>query len=110
MKKIHIDTDRIRDWDSFHDLFQELFGFPDFYGRNMDAWIDCMTSLDTPEDGMTSIHVNPGEVLVLDLSDPKGLKQRCPEIYDAIVECSAFVNYRQIDTVQPAIIALSFNA
>ena len=38
MKRIHIDTARIKDWDSFHNVFAEAFGFPGFYGRNMDAW------------------------------------------------------------------------
>ena len=27
----------IRNWDSFHDEFNRVFGFPAFYGRNMDA-------------------------------------------------------------------------
>src|SRR5688572_7987636 len=40
---IKIDTQRITDWKSFHNLFAEVFGFPGFYGRNMDAWIDCMS-------------------------------------------------------------------
>jgi len=36
-------VDAITDWASFHDVFMHTLGFPDFYGRNMDAWIDCMT-------------------------------------------------------------------
>jgi RNAse (barnase) inhibitor barstar len=47
MTLVKLDTRRIRDWDTFHDLFAEVFGFPGFYGRNMDAWIDCMTWLET---------------------------------------------------------------
>jgi RNAse (barnase) inhibitor barstar len=52
---VRIDTTKIRDWASFHEVFSEAFGFPDFYGRNMDAWIDCMTSLDDPAAGMSRI-------------------------------------------------------
>ena len=55
-KKVSIDCAIIHDCNSFHDEFARVFGFPSFYGRNMNAWIDCMTSLDEPEDGMTSIH------------------------------------------------------
>lgn len=44
-----IQLDEIKDWPTFHDVFQRTLGFPDFYGRNMDAWIDCMTSLDAPK-------------------------------------------------------------
>ena len=83
-------------------------GFPDFYGKNMNAWIDCMTSLDDPADGMTSIHAPQGGVLVLELSDATDLARRCPEIYDAIIECSSFVNHRKLAVGEPAVLALSF--
>ena len=42
-----IDGGRIVDWSSFHAVFAEGMGFPEFYGRNMDAWIDCMTYVET---------------------------------------------------------------
>ncbi|MCP4168447.1 MAG: barstar family protein [Chloroflexi bacterium] len=106
---IEIDTDLITDWKSFHATFSSAMGFPDFYGQNMDAWIDCMTSLDDPADGMTAEHAPPGGILVLKLSDASDLASRCPEIYAAIVECSAFVNYRKIEAGEPAVLALSFN-
>ena len=64
-KNVQIDASKIRDWDSFHDHFSEALGFPEFYGRNMNAWVDCMTYLDDPTDAMTTIHVEPGAVLVL---------------------------------------------
>ena len=69
-----IEARNIRDWESFHDEFHRVFGFPGFYGRNMNAWIDCMTSLDCIEDGMTSIHVSPGAVLGLEIVDAAYLK------------------------------------
>ncbi|MFN7542324.1 MAG: barstar family protein [Acidobacteriota bacterium] len=34
---IKIPVDGITDWRTFHDVFQRTFGFPSFYGRNMDA-------------------------------------------------------------------------
>jgi Barstar (barnase inhibitor) len=43
---VDIPTDRIIDWNSFHDVFSELLGFPEFHGRNMNAWIDCLTDVD----------------------------------------------------------------
>jgi RNAse (barnase) inhibitor barstar len=51
---MHVSLARIRarnisDWKSFHAEFRRVFGFPEFYGHNMDAWIDCMTSLDEPQ-------------------------------------------------------------
>jgi hypothetical protein len=106
---VKLDTCRIRDWDTFHDVFAEAFGFPDFYGRNVDAWIDCMTRLDDPADGMSSIHAPPGGVLVLQLENVDAFAARCPEQYAAIIECSAFVNWRRIEVGQGAVLALSFS-
>src|SRR5262245_18506990 len=62
-----IEGRNITDWATFHDEFTRVFGFPDSYGRNMNALIDCMTSLDAEQDGMTSIHVPPGAVLGLEV-------------------------------------------
>ena len=105
---VTVDTSLITDWDSFHTVFAEALGFPDFYGRNLNAWIDCLTSLDAPEDGMTSIHAPPGGVLVLDLRHVRDFAARCPEIYTAFVECSAFVNHRRIEVGQEPLLCLSF--
>jgi hypothetical protein len=56
---VRIDGSQLTDWESFHKVFAGVLGFPAFYGNNMDAWIDCMTSLDTPDDGMTTIPAAP---------------------------------------------------
>jgi RNAse (barnase) inhibitor barstar len=109
MPTVRIPTRLIVDWASFNDVFSEIMGFPDFYGRNMNAWIDCMSYLDSPEDGMTKIHCTPPKVVVLHLEDAKNFKVRCPEIYDALIECSAFVNYRKLEAKEPAVLALAFS-
>jgi RNAse (barnase) inhibitor barstar len=110
MVLVKVDTREIKDWETFHDVFCKLFGFPGFYGRNMNAWIDCMSDLDEPETLMTSVHVKPGEVLVLHLDHVDELLQRFPEAYNAIIESSAFVNYRKIEVGEPPVLALSFFA
>ena len=103
-----LECDRIVDWRSFHAEFARLFGFPTFYGRNMNAWIDCMTSLDSPNDGMSEVHCAPGTVLTLQLENVESFRSRCREQYDALVECSAFVNWRRIELGEPSVLALSF--
>lgn len=105
---VEIDTRRITDWASFHDVFSEAFGFPPFYGRKMDAWVDCLTSLDKPEDGMTKVHASPGGVVVLDLVEAGDFASRLPDQYAAVIECSAFVNWRRLQVGEPAVLALSF--
>ena len=101
---VRIDGTQLRDWDGFHDAFAAAFGFPGFYGRNMDAWIDCMTSLDAPEDGMTSVHGTPADPLVLQLDNASAVPK---EIFDELVKCAGFVNWRRIEMARPAILMLS---
>ncbi len=94
--------------EDFHDIFNEAFGFPAFYGRNMNAWIDCLTSLDAPADGMTRVTVPKGGILVLQIDHFEQLKHHRPDVVDVIVECAAFVNWRRLEQNTPAVIALSF--
>jgi hypothetical protein len=42
------------------------------------------------------------------LEDVDDFAARCPEQYRAIVECSAFVNWRRVEGGDPPIIALAF--
>jgi Barstar (barnase inhibitor) len=74
----------------------------------MDAWIDCMTYLDEPAAGMSAVHAPPGCVLVLQLDEARDFASRCPEQYAAVVECSAFVNWRRLEKGANAVLALSF--
>ena len=103
---VTIPTDAIVDWDSFHEVFRTALGFPDFYGRNMDAWIDCMTSIDDPSSGMTDPSVAPGELFALRIDDAADFHRRCPAQYVALLECVAFVNYRRIEVGEPPVITL----
>jgi hypothetical protein len=50
----------------------------------------------------------PGDVLTLQLEAAKDFATRCPELYHAVLVCSAFVNWRRIAPGQRRIIALSF--
>lgn len=103
-----IDASRISNEESFHDEFARMFGFPDFYGRNMNAWVDCLTSLDE-EDGMRSITIYQGQVLTLQIDHYKDFKTRCPDLADALVECAAFVNWRRIEQGEASVITLAFD-
>ena len=108
-KIIVIDCRRITDSDSLHTVFAERLGFPAFYGRNMDAWIDCLTSVDDVSAGMSVVTVSPGSVLVLQLDNVKDLQTRSPHLYAAIVEGSSFVNWRRIARGDEPVLSLSFH-
>jgi hypothetical protein len=105
---VTIDALKIHDWGSFHDAFAVAFGFPDFYGRNMDAWNDCMTHLDDPSAGMSTVHAPAGGVVVLTLNHARDLAARCPKIYAALVECAAFVNWRRLEVGEGPVLITAF--
>jgi Barstar (barnase inhibitor) len=109
MPVVRLDTRRISDWDSFHSVFAEVFGFPAFYGRNMNAWIDCIDYLDVPGAAMSSIIVEPGDVLTLQLDEVDSFATRCPEQFEALIDCAAFVNWRRCSQGEGAVLALAFH-
>ena len=55
----------------------------------MDAWIDCMGDALSVGDGLTVIQIS--------------------EILEALNECAAFVNFRESEAGNPAIVALSYH-
>ena len=99
MAEVVLEGERITDWPSFHAHCRAVFGFPDFYGANMDAWIDCLTYL-YEGDGMSNIVLAREESLSIQLRGTGDLAARQPEILHALVECTAFVNRRYLDAGQ----------
>ncbi len=109
MPVVIVDLTAVKGAEDFHDVFAAALGFPSFYGRNLDAWIDCVSCADDPGAGMTSITVAPGEVLVLRLEGVARFAQTCPDLATALHECAAFVNWRRLERGETAIVALAFN-
>src|SRR3954454_12475208 len=95
MATVTLDTQQIRDWDTFHTVCQQNLGFPVFYGRNMNAWIDCLTYLDEG-DGMSQFHLRAGEKLFIEVPETKELMTRISDIVTGLIESSAAVNQRYI--------------
>jgi len=96
MRAVPLDLSGIKSWSDFHDAFSRAFSFPHYYGRNMDAWIDCMGDALSVGDGLT----------VIQISGARELKRNAPEILEALNECAAFVNFRESEAGNPAIVAL----
>jgi len=107
MATVRLETELITDWQCFHEVCREAFGFPDFYGMNMDAWIDCMSYLDE-DAGMTRFHLANSEMLHIEVSATEAFNQRLPKIFDALVECSAFVNQRYVKDGKAPLLSLVF--
>ncbi len=107
MARFQIDATAIRDWASFHDVFQHAFKFFDRYGRNMDAWIDCMTDLHGPR-ALNSLGLPDGEAIEITLRGAEDLSRRCPDVLRELVECTAAVNRRYRSMKREVRIALVF--
>ncbi len=72
----------------------------------MNAWIDCLTYVDDPDAGMVRDPIEPGGFLALRVDNCAEFQWRCPEQYNALIECAAFVNYRRIDLGDPPVLML----
>ncbi|MDN7903162.1 barstar family protein [Burkholderia diffusa] len=89
-------------------VFSQIFGFPEFYGNNMDALIDCLGYLDQPEAAMTRLHVRPGQRLAIQLGAVISFRRRCPDLFEALQDACAFVNWRRTREHGAALVALSY--
>ncbi|MEW6331762.1 MAG: barstar family protein [Pseudomonadota bacterium] len=96
--QVTIDFTKIKDSNTFHSAFKERMGFPEFYGNNMDAWIDCMSYIDDPDAGMSSVTVKSGECLEIVLLGTEVAIKNCPEVSQGFIECTAFVNKRFMES------------
>jgi len=108
MTIIRIDARRLTDAAGLHATMSEAFGFPDSYGKNLDALVDCLTHLDDPKSAMSRVQVFPGELalLVLEHLDAKNKKQTAQ--VEALVDAVAFVNWRRLESGEPAVLALAY--
>lgn len=105
MTSCRIKTKLINDWETYHEVSKDVFGFPDFYGMNMNAWIDCLSYLDE-DTRMTRFCLAAGEILNIEIEDTVDFKARMPEIFDALVECTAFVNQLYVDDGKEPMVSL----
>lgn len=75
-----------------HAILKRAFGFPDFYGANYAALVDCWSSLRYPSDGMS-------EVVLDSLEDRlelrvKGLASRSEDVIRLLLSAIEAVNER----------------
>ncbi len=100
-KVVVVDCSLISDRDTLHDVFADALGFPEYYGRNSSAWIDCMT---WPNEECSSVSLAGDETFTVHLKDAQALKERAPQLLTDILEMSAFVNFRRIEVGEPPIL------
>jgi len=96
MPTVCLDAARITGWDSFHAESGREFGFPDYYGNTMDAWVDCLSYLRDSE-GMTRFHLEEDEILVIEIINSAQLQQNLPELLEELAFCIGGINERYED-------------
>jgi hypothetical protein len=100
-----IDTKAIHDWDTLHAVCKEAFGFPDFYGRNGNAFIDCLACLDQA-DGMSRFALRPGETLTVELTDAYVFAGRAPEQAVALLAWIGAANELHVEAGKPPMLVI----
>jgi hypothetical protein len=105
VRTVTLDTRIIVDKPTFHAACASAFEFPELYGRNMDAWIDCMSSL-TDEHPLAGFRLGSDECLLLRVPDFEALEERVPEVARSLIACTAIVNRRYAEFGDSARIVL----
>lgn len=89
---MRLDFALIYDRQSFHRHSKLVFGFPDFYGENMHAWIDCLRSARHPDDRLSRLNIASGKVLGLHLSGFSEFSKANSKLAFSILYCIGFIN------------------
>ena len=106
MALVEIPASGIVDWESFHDTLAEALRFPDYYGRNGNAFLDCLRDILDGRDVPRTL--GPGESLTIDLGELGDLRARCPEQLAALVDWTSWANGEQIDLGNEGRVVLAF--
>ena len=96
MATVRLDGAQVADWQSFHRACQTAFGFPDYYGATMDAWVDCLSYL-RDEENMTRFRLKPDEMLRIEVEHAEQLRLQVPELLAEVAFCIEGINERYAD-------------
>ncbi|AYG99818.1 barstar family protein [Pectobacterium parmentieri] len=101
-KSIFLDFSSISNLDELYDELALQFGFPDFFGRNIDAVIDCIFGVRYPDEGMTKINISGSGCLSLNI---RNFSSADVKLKDSVIYIVEFVNYKyQFKGLEPAIL------
>ncbi len=67
--ELFIDFKDVNTLDKMHEKLKQAFGFPDFYGANVNALIDCLGDIRYPEYGMSELTIGENEILNLTIKN-----------------------------------------
>jgi Barstar (barnase inhibitor) len=107
---IRIDARRLKDAAALHTTLGDAFGFFEGYGKNLDALVDCLTSLDNSKAALSRAQVFPGQIVLLVIEHTQGLNPAAAAQVKSLTDVVAFVNWRRWENKQPPILALAYEA
>ena len=96
MASVELNGALIADAAGFHAECKRAFGFPEFYGNSMDAWVDCLSYLRDGEN-MTRFRLKPNEVLDIVVTGADAMKVKVPDLLEEVAYCVAGINERYED-------------
>jgi hypothetical protein len=101
-----VDLSAVRSWSDLDELWAEALGFPNWYGRNRDAWLDIMSSLD--EIGMVERPFEGRGPILIRVGGVEALADRHPEVLVELVALTAAANERYRHSESGRALALVF--
>lgn len=96
MATVRLNGTTISDPASFHAQCKTAFGFPDFYGHTMDAWVDCLSYL-RDDDGMCRFKLGPDEILRIEIDNAAAMRAKAPDLLEELAFCVEGINERYAD-------------
>ena len=106
MASVELNGALIADAAGFHAECKRAFGFPEFYGNSMDAWVDCLSYL-RDEENMTRFRLKPNEVLDIIVTGADAMKAKVPDLLEEVAYCVAGINERYEDYGEKPALRLS---
>ena len=88
----NVDLTGIQTWSELDERWAAALGFPDWYGRNRDAWLDIMSSLD--EIGMVQHPFEGRGAILIEVQGAEELVRRRPEVFAELVALTVAANER----------------
>ena len=88
-KTIQIDCNNMSEKE-LNKTMKELLGFPDFYGMNWDAMIDCLSYMRYPHEQMTELTLEEDETLIIYCKNLPKAKFDIPIFIDVIDAVNEF--------------------
>ena len=102
-KFVSLDLGSVNDVASLHEELKKVFGFPEFYGGNYRALVDCLISLRFPQDGMSKIVLDsPEDALEIEV---RGLASRSDDVIRVLLSSVEAVNQGEVASgLSPSIV------